>query len=258
MNKILTLLLAFYIWCPTTHAGFIIAGKPTITATDTFRILAAGDRSGTTISVPIGAANTAADKAVAIVQEINRVFGAGRGVASIDPVNPARVNINGIVSRATIRSGQTTRYAELNLDAFPFEAFALVDYEGVLAGIDANGDESVFQSSFGFDGLIANASLTFSTLSGSTIDDLLIDTFDEFLTDLPMSLTTNLKLDLVNDQITFLWPTQESNYFVTNFTSDITTAASLGMTSIPEPPTIFLLIIGFPILVGLKLGLVTS
>jgi hypothetical protein len=134
-----------------------------------------------------------------------------------------------------------------------------VDYhlfEGeILNGIDQNGIESVFQSSFGYGNIVAAAIFSFSDLSGNTIDALLTDTYNGFLADLTAADSANLSLDLINDEINFIFPDWESSGFVDTFTSDTNAYASmsLGTTTIPEPSLLSLMAIA-----AIALGLATK
>ena len=69
---------------------------------------------------------------------------------------------------------------------------------------------------------------------------LLTDTFNEFLSDLPLSLRSLLSLDSANDRIVFEFPTGESDYFVQNFTSDTTLGVTIELAATPEPSTFIL------------------
>lgn len=115
---------------------------------------------------------------------------------------------------------------------FDFHLFA----GGILAGTDNDDVESQFQSSFGFDGIVADASFNYSDLSGNTIDALLTDTYNAFLADLPVAYQPDLSLDLLNDEITFEFLPSMGNVFVQNFTSGSNAYASFGLEKvIPEP-----------------------
>ena len=71
-----------------------------------------------------------------------------------------------------------------------------------------------------------------------------MDTFNAFLSSLPAAFSSNLHLDLSNEQIVFVFPSDATNGFVTNFTSDLTTQASSGLFEVPEPSTMLLLGVG--------------
>lgn len=126
------------------------------------------------------------------------------------------------------------------------QAIATIDYHlfggELLAGVDQVGLESQFQSSFGFDGILADASFRYGDLSGNTVDALLTDTYNAFLADLPVAYAANLSLDLLNDEINFALPSWQSTGFVDNFTSDANAFATIGLgTTIPVSSTISLL-----------------
>ena len=108
----------------------------------------------------------------------------------------------------------------------------------VLAGTSLDGFESQFQSSLGFDGIVADASFSFSGLNGNTIEALLTATYNSLLADLPADYWSSLSLDLTNEAINFVFPDSASNLFVDNFTSDANGYATLSLnTVIPEPAT---------------------
>ena len=113
----------------------------------------------------------------------------------------------------------------------------VVGFHGTVGGVDDDGFSSVFHSSFGFSGLLVDASLTLGSLSSPTLSGLLTDTFNEFLSDLPLSLRSLLSLDLANDRIVFAFPRGESDYFVQNFTSDTTLGVTIELAAVPEPST---------------------
>ncbi|MCI0591218.1 MAG: hypothetical protein L0Y67_06410 [Gammaproteobacteria bacterium] len=118
-------------------------------------------------------------------------------------------------------------------------------FQGVLSGVDAHGSESLFQASLGFhkrlqkgggiELILANARLSFSDLSGPTVDNLLQNILSEFRADLPESLRSRLSLDLDRNSIIFEFPENTRESFVNSFTSDITTDSFLGMQIIPVP-----------------------
>lgn len=121
-----------------------------------------------------------------------------------------------------------------------------------LAGIDQNGSESKFYSSLGFDGILVDANLNFSDLSGNTIDALLTDTYNSLLADLPIDYKSGLSLDLSSDVIAFLFPTGTSEGFVETFTSDVNTFSTSSLETVPEPTTMLLLCLGFVGLAGAR------
>jgi hypothetical protein len=128
-----------------------------------------------------------------------------------------------------------------------FDTFAA---NGLLAGIDQNGLESVFASTIWFDGTTISSSFNYTDLTSSTIDGLLTDIFNDFMFDLPSTLRTNLFLDLDANEIKYETQSFGSEIFVKNYTSDINSYATLGLinTLIPEPPMLVIFISG---LIGL-------
>jgi hypothetical protein len=135
--------------------------------------------------------------------------------------------------------------------------FATVGFNGNLNGRDDDGNPSVFQAAIGSSGISLAANLAFDTLSSPTLNGLLTDVFDAFLSELSPSLQPNLSLDLSQDLITFQFPIGQSDFVVENFSSDQTlnTVAGLAeVTEVTEPPTATLLFVGILALIAFKCG----
>ncbi|MBI1925414.1 PEP-CTERM sorting domain-containing protein [Candidatus Poribacteria bacterium] len=250
MKRVFALLMMLCIYSPTVYAGSITAGKPDHGGTDVWNVSLKNGNSAK-VRVPLTGREEPAGKAEKIVMAINLAFG-GVVVAGIDPGNPAKVVFNGAAIKTEDGTGETSIEAIVSLDADLSTGIgiAIIDYHGSLTGLDANGNESVFMSSLGFDGLLADFNRTFSSLSGPTINNLLTDTFNDFLSDLPLSLHPNLHLELANERIVFDLPPNQFNYFAQHFTSDITTQATGGIAPIPEPSSLLLFGVGILGLLG--------
>lgn len=231
------LLLSALLSAVAAHPAFaaavnITVGKPSNTGTSTWNFVINGVVRTVTINVlGTDSAEQKADKLYAAMRDKGMI--GTRDGATVETFN---------VSTA-LRLQDNTLETDLFLIQRP--KVAVVDFHtfspGVLAGTDQNGGESQFQSSFGFNGIVADSNLLFSELSGNTIDDLLADTYNSFLADLPANVLSNLVLDLANDEITFAFPDLATNGFVQNFTSDTNAYASQGLTgTIPEPSTLSL------------------
>jgi hypothetical protein len=121
--------------------------------------------------------------------------------------------------------------------------FSMVGFNGILNGTDDNGNPSIFQAAIGSAGISLDANLAFDTLSSPTVDGLLTDVFNTFLSELPLPLRPDLALDLTQDLITFQYPDGESDFFVENFSSDRTLNTVAGMV-VAEPPTVLMLFFG--------------
>jgi len=221
-------------------AGNITAGKPTADGTDVISIYKNGGGFGIPIEVPnILAADMPDEKAVKIMNAINAVK---PGVASIDPNNSANVLLNGYKaiglgaennSKEPIKVGDAGQPGNMDL--------AIVGYSGTPTGLDINGDESVFTASFGYDGLTVSDTIDYDNLTGTSIDDVLTDFYDSFLSQLPTQLDSALSLDLPDDQILFQFPNNETNYFVNIATTDAGVEEAGGIADdTPEPGTILL------------------
>ena len=241
MKKILFLsmiLLGFYS-TKTFAQTSITAGQPKKSGIDTYTITGNNNK---VIAVPVvvpGPPAKATDKARAIKEALD-----GLGIPSTR--NGATVHIpsakSAVLDKGSNKSmqgggvsrpGKAIKNTKLQLDF----------HEGI-SGVDFDGFESIFQSSFGSSGFFADSELTFGMLSGITISDLLTDTFNELLLDLPQSLQPNLSLDLDNELITFLITDDVDDAFVMNNSTDTMTEITFGLISpsVPEPSSILSLL----------------
>lgn len=195
--------------------------------------------------VPISARK----KAELVRDEINKVF--NKTVATLAAGSTEIQLTEDVQGMKTAHDGTHERHkAVITRDAGGSQkavAEAIIDFHlfdgTVLAGLDHLGNESQFQSSFGFGGIMADASFSYGELSGNTVDDLLTDTYNALLADLSIEFANNLSLDLLSDEITFLLPNWQSSVFVDNFTSDNNAFASIGLSSsiVAIPSTLSLL-----------------
>lgn len=219
----------------------------------------------TLIDVVLNGNETAEQKANIVSAEINRIF----NNQTFSRVNPGggllhpTIEVDSSITTfryawdGTGERHRFTKHADNSNTQTNKETMIAVDYhlfDGVmLDGVDQNGQESIFQASFGFDNVVADASFRFGDLSGNTIDALLIDTYHAFLADLPSMYQGNLSLDLLNDEINFVFPDWSAAGFVETFTSDTNAYASMSMgtNTIPEPSLIHLLSIAA---IGMRLA----
>lgn len=208
---------------------------------------------------------SAHDKALLTISLINAELMRVAATLGAETATTSTINLDSTVKGFEYRydgTGERHNYSKFSTPPTtpPKKTKATVDFHGfsseLLSGVDENGNESVFQTSFGFDGFVVDASFNFSDLTGNTIDDLLTDTFNAFLADLLPIYATNLSLDLFNNEINFEFPDADAAGFVDTYTSDTNTYASLGLvtSTVPEPSVLSLLLIsaiafgfGFPL-----------
>lgn len=215
-----------------------------------------------TVTVPVKInlvkGESPADKVAKIVKAVNDADTSG----SVDPItgkkkdqiyqahasilDPGKVIFSDSIKGVEHSTDSTYENDRIELGYLPKKA--TFDFHlfvaGVLAGTDNDGAESQFQSSLGFDGIVADANFNYSDLSGNTVDALLMDTYNAFLADLPVAYQSDLSLDLLNDEINFNFSPGAGNVFVQNFTSDSNAYASFGLEKIiPEPSLLNLLAI---------------
>jgi hypothetical protein len=112
------------------------------------------------------------------------------------------------------------------------------------AGMDMNGNASVFDVSFGYDGLTDSATIDSNELPSLTLDSLVQAMFNELDADLPTSLQGDLSIDTGDSGLTFLVPDGSIDTFVDSSTTDIDTAPLGGINDVqdtPEPSSLLLL-----------------
>ena len=117
------------------------------------------------------------------------------------------------------------------------------------SGIDDVGGESIFNISFGYDGLLVDSNLSFSDFGGGGVNDLLNAAYNELAADLPDNLLTHLDLNLDTSVITFIFPALQSNYFISESTTDTIVLSEAGLRFIPEPDALSLMLLGFACLI---------
>lgn len=112
-----------------------------------------------------------------------------------------------------------------------------------LSGVDADGNESIFAASLGFEtpseNIFANSVFSFSELGGNDIDDWLSAIFDDLQGQLPTIYQPDLSLDLTSDEITFNFPFEDmlpGGFIVTQATdTNVLPSISIEADTIPEP-----------------------
>jgi hypothetical protein len=115
-----------------------------------------------------------------------------------------------------------------------------------LAGKDVNGDTSVFEASFGYDGLTDSATIDASQLPSLTLTSLEEAMFAELEANLPSSLQPDLVIDTNDLGLSFKVPDGSLDPFMSNFTTDTDTSVLGGLNdaTAPEPMPVVLLATG--------------
>jgi hypothetical protein len=213
-----------------------------------------GDSSGTfKVTVKgISIADGAAGKATKIANAINTYL-AQTTVATIDPSNSAKINLQappgtpmagqaGAAYLTNDKTGEQLVVAQIDIPAPGFGVIGLIDYGGgLLSGVDATGAPATATASFGYLGV--TDTVTLGTAAGETNDSLVSSMYSQLKFGLPPSLTQDLILDLPDDRILFDFPGGQSNYFVSNQSTDTGAGPSGGLayTPVPEPCSLVLL-----------------
>jgi hypothetical protein len=219
------------------------AGKPMQGGTDKFILTL----DGTTITAGalLTGAESAEDKAKAIkkaIDDLNRPE-----LKDKIGIQGGTLTFPGVVKDfMKAKDGDGTKEKDKTASLSP--GSGTIGYHNAPSGNGVGGTGSVFQASFGFSltstEIFLDSNLTFSGLSNPTIGGLLTDTFNGLLADLPTTFSSNLHLDLANEEIIFDFPSNATNGFVTNFTSDLITQATSGISEVPEPSTLLLFVSG--------------
>lgn len=151
-----------------------------------------------------------------------------------------------VIITNTTEIAATRVYASISAPSPKTSFVAVNSNNDILSGINDEGFESTFITKLGFDGMTAEASLLFSNLSGNTIDDLLTDTYNELLADLPTSYMDNLSLDLNRNLLEFAYPSSTAEGFIEIFMTDknIESRISIESAPVPEPTTLSLFLTG--------------
>jgi hypothetical protein len=228
----------------------ITAGQPPqkhVPATDELEVIV----DGKAVPVPVQVLTTnPRDKAI-MIQSALRVA----GIPGVESLPPGGTEVKIDSFRVTGVKFKENRSHEPETIKNPLSVqFATVGFNGNLNGRDDAGDPSIFQAAVGSSGISLAANLAFDTLSSPTLDGLLTDIFDTFLSELPLPLQPNLSLDLTQDLISFQFPMGQSDFVVENFSSDQTLNTVAGLAEVTEPPTATLLVVGILALITFKCG----
>jgi len=198
------------------------------------------------VSVSLNGNETEAGKAKKIRDAINKlppVVGEDKVSAALDPADNTKVNITGRSVNIAKLEDPTGEETKEGVDHGGFKL--ILDFHGSPSGTEDGTpllpSESLFRGSFGFDGLLADFSFNFSELSSPTLAGILTDAYNELRSDLPLSFQPRLSLDLANEQIVFISPLGETNYFVSTYTTDITVVSTTEISGVPEPSGLILI-----------------
>jgi hypothetical protein len=217
-------------------------GTPRNAGTDMFRLQLAGRAEFSPFSIDVPINETAEGKALLVVDQLQSLGlkDCAEAAAPCFTVEGAKVTVKGARKWALTRSGSHENIKLGNPPApQPPKRKGQIDFDGTISGIDSTGAASVFTASLGWDGFIATADLTSTAISSPTVDGLLSDMFNIFQSQLPPSLQPDLVLDLPDQLISFDFPPGQTNYFVADFASDITTFSSLSLeVPVPEPAAV--------------------
>lgn len=106
-----------------------------------------------------------------------------------------------------------------------------------MAGLDANGNPSVFDVSFGYDGLTDSAALNATQLPAVTLAALVAGMFSQLDANLPSSLKADLTIDTQDYGLTFQIPDGSIDPFMSSTTTDVDAAPWGGLNDVqtPEP-----------------------
>ena len=258
------LLACILLWAvPGSADSNIATGDPQVSplerdgVTDVFTVTINGVTKN--ISITVRPTDDGIDKARKLANAINdRDDGFGPGSASQNkddhgqPTNS--VHLNGDSFARLRANGNTSREpsAEFSflLPSQNSQFVAVFDATGIIAGTDLNGAQSTFAASFGWDGFSDQFTSNFTGLSGATADALLQDVYSQFRDELPGSLQGNLVYDQLDEEIRFLYPQGQQNYYELFSSTDQALLYGSGWAQAPEPSSILLLGSGIASLSG--------
>ncbi|NET44749.1 hypothetical protein [Okeania sp. SIO2B3] len=142
-------------------------------------------------------------------------------------------------------TGETTRLEAVNRQKAKEGQIdgSFIEIASSLSGLDSSGNESEFVASLGFETPSENVSVSsqflFSDLGGNDIDDWLSTIFIDIQQQLPTIYQSDLSLDLINDEISFVFPENIllGSGFIANGSNDLNVSSSLDIEveKIPEP-----------------------
>jgi hypothetical protein len=198
------------------------------------------------ITIPIPAGTTDVGKASAVAVGLIEAFGnSGVGRDPAHPTLPTIIMPKGSVfsvTKDTTGEGAVT-VAALNNAPAQFNIFQFA-WANNPAGMDAFGNNSVFNVSFGYDGLTDSATVDANQLSSLTLDSLDQAMFTQLDANLPSFLQGNLSIDTQDFGLTFLIPDGSIDPFMNSSTTDLDAAPLGGLNDVQTPEPFSLLLVG--------------
>jgi hypothetical protein len=195
-----------------------------------------------TITVTPG--ETADDKADAIVTAIEALPGGSASRNTSNTNHPEEISTGGTIALVASTSGETDKLFALG-PVGP-GSFVAIAFGGTLTGnFLGAGPTATYNTAFGYDGLLAQSSVSFSGLPTVTIDGLMTATYNNLFASLPPGLQNDLTFDLAAGAIDFKLPVSASNPFVYGNSLDQGTSyAETLVTTTPEPSSLSLVCLG--------------
>lgn len=249
-----SMVLSICVAVPSSNLGWAAvatyqAGDPQLTKEDKLLVTF---KNGTTKEIPVKV--TSGDTAIGKAIKIQEACGGGctrNGDTVSFPPHVRSVELkedNSKQKEQRLKGGAVKEFK----DRSPGQG--KVDFHFQPSGLGFDGLPSIFSASLGFTlgGVehFADSELTFPQLPSATLDAILTATFDQLSADLAQAFQGGLHLDLANEAITFDVPALSTEFFVSSYSSDLSTVSSLGITfNAPEPHVQPLLLIGALIMV---------
>lgn len=203
-------------------------------------------RVNITIAIPahtsdVGKANAVAVGLILAFGKTGKSAGLGR-----DPNNPNQPTVlmpAGSTFSVTADTTGEPSIAVALLGGVPanFNIFQ-IGWGNDVAGLDVFGNASVFDVSFGYDGLTDSATVDANQLPSLTLGSLDQAMFAQLDANLPSSLQADLSIDTQDYGLTFQIPDGSMDPYMSNSTTDTDTAVLGGLNDVqtPEPSTLIL------------------
>jgi len=194
-----------------------------------------------TVTIPIPKNSDDIGEANAVAGALQQAFGT---VVGRDPKNPTMPTVILPAGSVYVVADNAAGDNKINVAviggiAANFNIFQF-DWESTLSGVDVNGNPSVFNASFGYDGLIDNASVNASQLPSLTLGALTAAMFAQLDANLPNALQADLTIDSRDYGLTFQIPDGSIDAFMNTSTTDTAAAVTGGLNDVqlvPEPTT---------------------
>jgi hypothetical protein len=195
-------------------------------------------------SITVTPGESADDKADAIVAAIEALPGGSASRNTTNTNHPEEVSTGGTIALVASTSGETDK--TFSLGPSGPGSYVAIGFGGGLTGtVLGDGATATYDTAFGYDGLLAQSSISYDNLFNKTLDGLLTATYDNLLAELPVSFQNNLNLDLATETIRFDLPSTANNPFVVGDSLDQGVFYSERVvTTAPEPSSIALVTIG--------------